>query len=109
MLFSKAKNLTLTKNSANNSQKIKKNKPKKSIINIRAKRKTIAKKIRIDKKNLKKTQDDESMNIDQINVELEIHENIFQTLNEKKNTFMLNEINNDNFVISIFNIIVIYS
>ena len=109
MSSSKAKDSALTGGSANGPQKVKKSKPKKSIADIRAEREAIAEKIRVGEENLKKAQDGESMNIDQINAELEIHKSTLQALNEEEDTLMPDEVNNGDSVTSISDVIVTHS
>ena len=58
---------------------------------------------------MKKAQNDELINVNQINVELKINKNTFQTLNDKKNTFMSKEVNNVTFINNIFDVIITHS
>ena len=113
MFFNKTKTSISKTSDALNFQEIKKSKSKKinkkkTILKIRAKRKVVAKKIRIEKKNLKKAQDNKIMNINQINVELKINKSTFQALNDEKNTFMSKKINNVIFINNISDVIITY-
>ena len=109
MSSSKAKDSALPGGSANGPQGVKKSKPKKSIADIRAEREAIAEKIRVGEENLKKAQGGESMDIDQINAELEIHKSTLQALDEEGDTLMPDGANNGDSATSTPDVIVTHS